>query len=287
MGSARRRLDPRGVVRLVHPFPSVLDGAVVTGIAWLAGAPPTRAILLGGAMTLLQFAIGAVNDVVDAPADAGRKPGKPIPAGLVSPAVAISIAILAGLAGLAIVLPMDPRIALIGLVVLGVGLTYDLRLKGTPWSWLPFAIGIPLLPVFGWLGAAGELPPVFAVVLPIAFVEGAALAIANALVDLERDATAGRSSVASAIGDRRAAGLVVVLQAAVGLAALVTAVVARFGGVSVIAVGAASLVLLTGGEAGRRTDDPRRREWSWRMQALAAAALAVAWLGGAISSVRL
>ena len=30
--------------------------------------------------------------------------------------------------------------------------------KGTAWSWLPFAVGIPLLPVYGWLGAAGALP---------------------------------------------------------------------------------------------------------------------------------
>ncbi len=35
-------------------------------------------------MTLLQFAIGTVNDLVDAPRDAGHKPGKPIPAGLVT-----------------------------------------------------------------------------------------------------------------------------------------------------------------------------------------------------------
>ena len=34
-------------------------------------------------MTALQFAIGALNDVVDAPADAGRVPPKPIPGGLV------------------------------------------------------------------------------------------------------------------------------------------------------------------------------------------------------------
>ena len=35
-------------------------------------------------MTALQVSIGALNDIHDAPDDAGRKPGKPIPAGLVS-----------------------------------------------------------------------------------------------------------------------------------------------------------------------------------------------------------
>ena len=33
-------------------------------------------------MTALQASIGSLNDLVDAPRDAGRKPGKPIPAGL-------------------------------------------------------------------------------------------------------------------------------------------------------------------------------------------------------------
>ena len=38
-------------------------------------------------MTALQASIGSLNDVVDAPRDAGHKPGKPIPAGLVSAAI--------------------------------------------------------------------------------------------------------------------------------------------------------------------------------------------------------
>ena len=53
-------------------------------------------------------------------------------------------------------------------VVLAIGYGYDLAFKGTAWSWLPFAVGIPLLPVFGWLGATGGLPASFAVLLPVA-----------------------------------------------------------------------------------------------------------------------
>ena len=36
-------------------------------------------------MTAFQFAIGALNDLVDAPVDRIGKPDKPIPAGLVAP----------------------------------------------------------------------------------------------------------------------------------------------------------------------------------------------------------
>ena len=80
----------------------------------------------------------------------------------------------------------------LAVVVLAIGYGYDLAFKGTAWSWVPFAVGIPLLPVFGWLGAAGSLPSSFAVLLPVAVVAGTGLAIANARADLERDAAAGR-----------------------------------------------------------------------------------------------
>ena len=68
----------------------------------------------------------------------------------------------------------------LAVVVLGVGVAYDLWAKGTPWSWLPFAVGIPLLPVYGWVGATGSPPGFFAVLVPMAVLAGAALAIANA-----------------------------------------------------------------------------------------------------------
>ena len=48
------------------------------------------------------------------------------------------------------------------------GYGYDLVAKGTAWSWLPFAIGIPLLPAYGWLGAAGDVPASFLALLPMA-----------------------------------------------------------------------------------------------------------------------
>ena len=57
----------------------------------------------GGAFVvfcLLAGAVYTVNDIVDAPRDQGRKPGKPIPAGLVSPrlawAVVVGSVLLAG-----------------------------------------------------------------------------------------------------------------------------------------------------------------------------------------------
>ena len=81
-----------------------------------------------------------------------------------------------------------------------IGYGYDLVAKGTAWSWLPFALGIPLLPVYGWLGATGALPSFFIALVPMAMLAGAALAIANARADLERDVAAGTVSVATRLG---------------------------------------------------------------------------------------
>ena len=80
-----------------------------------------------------------------------------------------------------------------------------------------FAVGIPLLPVYGWLGTAGSLPPFFAVLLPIAVLAGAALAIANARADLEVDLAAGTRSVATTLGSSRSwwAGVALVIAATV------------------------------------------------------------------------
>ena len=50
----------------------------------------------------------------------------------------------------------DPGSRCWRVVVLAIGYGYDLVAKGTAWSWLPFAVGIPILPVYGWLGAAGR-----------------------------------------------------------------------------------------------------------------------------------
>jgi 4-hydroxybenzoate polyprenyltransferase len=244
----------------------------------LAGADPTTAIRLGVAMTALQLGIGALNDVVDAPRDAGRKPGKPIPAGLVSGDAGLAAALVAFGIGLILTAPGGPPMIGLALVVIGIGLAYDLALKGTAWSWLPFAVGIPVLPVFGWVGATGVLTPLFAVIVPAAVAAGAALAIANSLVDVERDRGAAASSVAVALGEGRAqaAGIVLLVVIAVvaatsssafGAMPLAAAIVGLVGCVPVVAAWLA------------RNRDTDRRELGWRAQAIGLGFLAVAWFG--------
>jgi 4-hydroxybenzoate polyprenyltransferase len=226
----------------------------------------------------LQAAIGALNDVVDAPRDAGLKPGKPIPAGLVTPGAGLLVAAVAASAGVALSLPSGPATVLLALSILAIGGVYDLALKGTPLSWLPFAIGIPLLPVFGWLGATGDLPGAFVVLLPAAFLAGLALAVANALADLERDVAAGVSSIAIALGRVRAWRVHVAAHAVVLALAVGSLMAMERPGLAISAATGLPALLVAGGAWLALSPDARRRERGWELEAIGIAVLGSTWL---------
>jgi 4-hydroxybenzoate polyprenyltransferase len=174
----------------------------------------------------------------------------------------------------------------------GLGYVYDLRLSRTVLSWLPLALALPLLPVFGWLSARGELPKAVLVLVPVAVLAGAALLIANGLVDLERDATSGKPTIAVRIGRGRA-WLVhaVAFAAAIALALALAPVVpaapgpdagAPLGlrlawsvgmplGVVVIGIGAGLLAVAR----------PALRERGWELEGIGTAMLGLGWLAGA------
>ena len=284
MGSGEASLPARvaGLIRLTHPFPSVLDGVATAIVALIAGAPGTDAARLGVAMTAIQVAIGTVNDLVDAPADAVAKPAKPIPAGLVSRPAAGALTGTAIVVAVVLAIPSGWGTVALALLCLGVGLAYDLALKGTAWSWLPFAVGIPLIPVFAWYGGVGALPAFFAVLIPTAVVAGAALAIGNALADLERDEASGVTSIATALGAERAwrvqGGLLIV----VGVAAVLSAALIGATAVQLAVVGVAALVPIAAATAGRG-HSARGRERAWEGEAVGVAVLSVAWLWIAVA----
>lgn len=228
-------------------------------------------------MTALQCSIGALNDLHDAPDDAGRKPGKPLPAGLVSVPIARSVVIGGAAIGFGVGALIDGRVGALALVVLLIGYGYDLVFKGTAWSWLPFAVGIPILPVYGWLGAGSDLPTFFAALVPMGVLAGAALAIANARADLERDRAAGAVSIATRFGLEGSWRLQACVWAATALVALGWL---AFRGAEPLA---SALVAVTAGLIAvlvlwSRDRGPGDRERAWELEAVAAALALVIWL---------
>ena len=250
----------------------------------MAGGGALVALRLGLAMLALQLSIGTLNDLLDAERDAGRVPPKPIPGGLVSRPVACVVVV--GTASLGLLLAIPSGAATLAIAVLGLltGYGYDRFAKGTAWSWLPFALGIPLVPVFGWIGTGQPLPAAFAVLLPCAVLAGAAIAIANASADVEVDLASGAASVAVRLGLARAWWVhtcLLGLAVAVVLIALATsdpaigAVVGAVAGLLVVVAGG-----ILGATVGPRHATPRQRELGWELEAVGLGIVATAWLVG-------
>lgn len=268
-----------GIVRLVHPFPSLLNSALVLAVALVAGAEPSRAALLALGMLGLQFCIGAVNDLFDEHLDARSKPFKPIPAGLVSRQLATVVAVATGGGGLVLAelgVGLDPLVAVMYAVMLGAGLVYDARLKPTRFAWACFSVAFPILPVYAWYGATGALPPRWEVLLPVAALAGPALQLANGLIDLESDSAAGLTTLPVSLGRHISIAVMTGIMAIIHALAWLTLPQTADPVVGVIAGIAGALAL--GGVMLSRMMPRIFREIGWSAQAASIAVLAFGWL---------
>jgi len=236
-------------------------------------------MLLGVAMVSLQVSIGTVNDLTDAERDRGHKPGKPLPAGLVGRRTAMAVAVGGLVLGLGLSLVAGPTTSAIAAAGVLTGYAYDLRLKGTAWSWLPFAIGLPLLPVYAWVGATGGVPVAFAFLVPLGIAAGGAVALLNGLVDIERDRAAGLTTAAVRLGPRRArrtaAGLLALI--AIGVCGSLLAI-----GAGALAIALAVLGAVLAGVGAWAVGDPSsaRRERGWEAGAIGIGLMAAGWAIG-------
>jgi 4-hydroxybenzoate polyprenyltransferase len=265
---------------LLHPFPSALNAILVAAIVVIAGGTATTVIRLAVAMLLIQFCIGVANDVFDEAADQGRL-DKPLVRGDISRRGATILAVGLGAAGLAAAATEGSFEAGLLAVMLGAGIAYDAGLKRLGLGWLAYAVAFPLLPAYAWIGATGLWPPRYEILLPIAALAGPALALSNAIVDLERDRAAGTRTVVVRLGRRSSwlamGGLLIVIHGAAWL----TAVLAGAPPAVLVAMGVASGLAAAGlwrsGAAGRPA-----REWGWRLQTAAIALLAAGWFLGVV-----
>jgi 4-hydroxybenzoate polyprenyltransferase len=257
----------------------LLDGIVTAGLARVAGAGPNRAALLGLAMVSLQVSIGALNDVLDAERDRGRKPGKPIPAGLVGRGTALAVVAAGLVVGLAASAVAGSAVLVVALVGTAVGWAYDFRLKTTAWAWLPFALGLPLLPIFSWVGATGRIPPAFGVLVPLATVAGAGAALLNGLADIDRDRAAGVATPAVRLGARRARLLSTALLGLAGVGAVGSLAGIGAQGWSWVAV-VSGLVLVAAGLALAGSSSGARRERGWEASVIGLGLVAIGWVLG-------
>ncbi|MEA2668231.1 MAG: hypothetical protein QOJ33_1165 [Chloroflexota bacterium] len=181
----------------------MLTTLAAVGFALIFGIGPgdIRLWSIGAIMLLVQFSISALNEWADADLDRQAGRPRPIPLGLTSPGTALTVAVLCAVA--AFLLSTLAHFGTVALLLVGIGLAcgwaYDLRLKRTPLSFLPFAIAFPLMPF--WIGLLAGRP---ASSLGVLFLAGSPLAtaihLADAIPDRDRDRAAGLRTLAVALG---------------------------------------------------------------------------------------
>lgn len=204
----------RGWIEASHPFPLaavlVLTALIAIASATDDGVDAGRLVLVVLAMLFSQLAIGWTNDYVDRETDRRHQPSKPIASGRVN-ATAMPLAILAVLAGVVAIGAVLGPLPLLFLVIgTGAGLSYDIWLKQTHWSWAPFIVAFAVLLPYVWSSLdlfREELLAIYLIGLALV----PAVHIANVLPDIEADAAVGRRNLALIWGRSLAIRIIAVL----------------------------------------------------------------------------
>ncbi|HEY4792283.1 MAG TPA: UbiA family prenyltransferase, partial [Actinomycetes bacterium] len=207
---------PATQLELLHAAPAfaVIGVGLAFGLVAMRAEPRwDRLALLAGLLICNQYAAGALNDAVDADADAAADRGKPIQRGVISRRAVATAAVVAGVASLGFGLALGPATFVLAVVGLACAWSYDLWLKGTIFSALPFAVAVPIVPLFGY-GAAGRFPAVLWWAWPIGALLAVATHLADALPDVERDRATGVRGLATRLGVGRAAAVAAACYAA-------------------------------------------------------------------------
>ncbi|MEV7422537.1 UbiA family prenyltransferase [Streptomyces sp. NBC_01429] len=174
-----------------HPGPTVAVTLLVAGLAVAAGQDAYGCVLATTAVLAGQLSIGWSNDAVDAARDrAAGRGAKPVVGGAVEARTVRTAALVA----LALCVPLSLGYGVLAGVVHLVGVAaawaYNLRLKRTVLSWLPYAVGFASLPAFVSLGLPGQ-PRASWWIVSAAALLGVGAHLGNVLPDIESDLALG------------------------------------------------------------------------------------------------
>jgi 4-hydroxybenzoate polyprenyltransferase len=202
-------MSPSTLVRALalssHPIPSLAVTALTAGLAGLADLPLGRGVLVTAAVFTGQLSIGWSNDYIDAERDrAVRRSDKPVASGQVSP----TIAGIAALVALILTLGLSAALGWPGgaaaVLTTACGWLYNVGLKATIASWIPYAVAFGMLPAVATLSASHPRWPA-----PWALAAGALLGVAahlaNVLPDLRTDADTGVRGLPHRLGAKACA----------------------------------------------------------------------------------
>ena len=262
------------LLRCAHIGPCVAVTLIASALA-LAGGRGGGTVWVAAAVFAGQLSIGWANDWLDEDRDraAGRS-DKPVVTGAVAARTLRTAALVAFGACAVLSLASGPAAAAVHLLAVGFGWAYDLGLKRTAASVVPYLAAFGLLPAFVALGLeAGRLPPWWIVVG--GGLLGAAAHFTNAIPDLEVDARTGVRGLPQRLGAGRSLAASAVLLAVTG-AVVLAGPDGRPGPARAVSV-AVGAVLVGGVVAAGLADRPRA---AFRLTMGAALAVTAALVAG-------
>jgi 4-hydroxybenzoate polyprenyltransferase len=206
-----------GRVRACHPEPTVAVTAVATALAVATGRGAAGSLAVAAAVLAGQLSVGWSNDLIDRDRDRQRgRQGKPIVAGLVDPTTVRRAALIALTAAVPLSLLSGWRAAAVHLVAIAAAWAYNLRLKATVLSVVPYIVAFGLLPAFVTLGLPGApWPPWWAV--SAGALLGAGAHFANVVPDIADDLATGVRGLPQRLGRQASCRLAAVFLFAASL----------------------------------------------------------------------
>jgi protoheme IX farnesyltransferase len=233
----------RGLIRACHPEPTAAVTAVAAALAASVGRGVAGTVAVAAAVLAGQLSVGWMNDYLDRDRDVRvRRADKPVVAGALAPGVLRSATAVAAVAVVPLSLLSGWVAGSLHLAAVGSAWAYNLRLKSSVLSVLPYAVSFGLLPAFITAGLPGR--PVLGWLVAAGALLGAGAHFANVLPDIADDLATGVRGLPHRIGPTgsRVAAAVLLAAASVvlavgppgppgplGLAAVAVAVVAGIG----------------------------------------------------------
>jgi 4-hydroxybenzoate polyprenyltransferase len=269
----------RGLVRACHPEPTLAVTAASAALAAAVGRGVPGTLATAAAVLAGQLSVGWMNDYLDRDRDVrtGRA-DKPVAVGVLDPAVVRTATLVAAVAVVPLSLLSGLLAGCLHLLAVASAWAYNLRLKATALSVLPYAVSFGLLPAFITAGLPGQ--PVVGWLVAAGSLLGAGAHFANVLPDIEDDLRTGVRGLPHRLGPAgsRVAAAVLLVAASVVLA------LGPPGPPGILGVGAVAVAVVCGVGAAVLGRRPGSR--TAFLGVLVVAAVDVALLLGSGASVR-
>lgn len=186
-----------------HPAPSFAVSALITALAAASGRDVSGVCLVALTVLTGQLSVGWCNDRVDVARDrAAQRRDKPLVAGAIRTR---TVAAAAGCA-LALCVPLSLANGIAAgtahLAGVAAAWSYNLGVKRTVFSWVPYALAFGLLPAFVTLALPGHpWPPAW--LMAAGALLGVGAHVTNVLPDIDSDLAAGVRGLPQRLGPRR------------------------------------------------------------------------------------